>query len=599
MVLKFTKSANPFYNAGIIGFYRNCQDFLDMYGEEYSEFNILPISKNDLILEYSASFERLLSFLEAVYYHMGRRYYDTATEKQLNNPENIYFTEDNEQLVPHLFPKMNTYGLGHLFTNNAQGTTIREEDSIKFEALKKENPEKALQIEEVFKAKKIKLLSKLYFNGPYTKITRLTLSSKLFQEGENLCPITGDKYKTLVEAKNISPFISGVASFNSHLSVSEKKISWKALYIIRFAPSVCFYSYQDNYKTFVGHLFEAGNLEALQNSYISSLYFQRDVLEKSNYQINFDLKNFEYARKDGDKIQIGLGKDVSWPSEITFMLLYRFYTLFFKSKITEETVENDIFTGDVLEKIPLSLITFKASEFGSTLRPDLYEEYDQLMFIFRFFYHMEHIDTSANVQLKDIWSGLKCSTDTTESRKRRNFSEGHKLERKIRSQILEAILKRQSILSLFEDFYFTLFGALLDGQSTGYRNYRMLLNFFKLYQNLVPMSLDKELQEYAINLGVSIGQGIVRYENPDGGDTKTNIKIGRKYIIDLRNARTIEQFLQAVERIMFKYNINVKKDLLSNISNQNFILIKQFAVIGALNQINPKLNNISQTDQNQ
>ena len=67
MELKFTKSANPFYNAGIIGFYRNCQDFLDMYGEEYSEFNILPISKNDLILEYSASFERLLSFLEAVY----------------------------------------------------------------------------------------------------------------------------------------------------------------------------------------------------------------------------------------------------------------------------------------------------------------------------------------------------------------------------------------------------------------------------------------------------------------------------------------------------------------------------------------------------
>ncbi len=597
MELKFTKSANPFYNAGIIGFYRSCLDFLDRYGEEYSEFNILPISRNDLTLEYSASNERLISFLEAVYYHMGRRYYDTATEKQLNNPENIYFTEDKGQLVPHLFPKMNTYGLSHLFTNNAQGTTIREEDSMKFEALKKENPEKALQIEDIFKAKKIGLLKKLYFNNPYTKLTRLDLTSKLLLEGKNSCPITGEKFKTLVDAKNISPFISGIASFNSHLSVSAKNISWKALYIIRFAPSVCFYSYQDNYKTFIGHLFEAGNLEALQNSYISSLYFQRDVLEKTNYRINFNLGAFEYTRKDGDKIQ-DLGKDVSWSAEITFMLLYRFYTLFFKDKITEESIEKDIFSDEILEKIPMTLITFRASEFGKTLRPDLYEEYDQVMFIFRFFYLMENANSSGDVQFKDIWNGLKASTRTSESMKKGNKSEGYKLERKIRSQIAEAILKRQSILYLFEDFYFTLFGALLDGQSTGYRNYRMLLDFFKLYQNLVPMSLDKELQEYAINLGVSIGQGIVRYENPDGGDTKTNIKIGRKYIIDLRNARTIEQFLQAVERIMFKYSINVRKDLLSNIDDQNFMLIKQFAVIGALNQINPKLTNISQTDQN-
>lgn len=596
--ITFKKAANPFYNSGIIGFYRNCKQFLVEHAHDYPEFKLSEIKDNELRLDYSAE-NLLIPFLEEVYYYMGKKYYDTATEKQKNSPENIYFsfTED-AGLVPHLFPKMNTYGLSNLFTNNAQGVTRLEENSVKFEKIIEQNPAQAKEIEDHFAAQKIKLLKKTYFNEPYTKLTRLELNLRSLQPGDQLCPITGENYKALVEAKNISPFLSGLANFNTHFSSSEKKIGWKALYIIRFAPAVCFYSYQDSYESLICHLFEAGTLESLQYAYEPSLYYQREVLERDNYRINFQLGEFSYPRKDGEAYKLSIGKDVTWPSELTFMLLYRFYILKFKDKITEETLESDLFTDEVLQKTPLSLITFQANKFASTLRPKLYEEYHHLLFIFRMLYLLEDSNAENPVQLKDVWNGLRYASSKTQSIKSNNYNKGAKLERQTRAEIFEAILYRESILHLFEKFYFDLFGALLDGNAPEYRNYRALFNFFKLYQNLIPMNLEKEMQEYAINLGVSIGQGIIRFDNPDGDNVKTNIKIGRKYIIDLRNARTIEQFLGAIERIMFKYQINVKKDLLGNINAYNFLLIKQFAVISALNQINPKLANYSTTEQN-
>lgn len=598
--LIFKKTANPFYNSGVIGFYRNCKQFLREHGDQFPEFRLGAIEGNELILDYPQE-DKLISFLEEVYYYMGKRYYDTATEKQKTTPENIYFTTTEDgNLTPNLFPKMNTYGLSHLFTNNAQGVTRFEENSVKFEKLKEQDARQAQEIEDHFAAKKIKLLKKIYFNEPYTKLTRLELNARLLQEGTQFCPITGEGYKTLIEAKNISPFISGLANFNTHLSASEKKISWKALYVIRFAPAVCFYSYHDNYESLICHLFEAGTLESLQIAYEPSLFFQREVLEHENYRINFQLGEFSYPRKDTESFKLSIGRDVNWPSELTFMLLYRFYVAQFKSKITEETMELDLFSDEVLQKIPLTLITFQADQFASTLRPKIYEEYHHLLFIFRLLYLLEDSSVDQLIQLRDIWSGLRYANNKAQAfkKQKKTYSKGLKLERQIRAEIFEAILNRESILNLFEKFYADLFSALLDGNATEYRNYRALFNFFKLYQNLIPMNLDKEMQEYAINMGISIGQGIIRFDNPDGGNAKTNIKIGRKYIIDLRNARTLEQLLQALERIMFKYQINIKRELLSNINASNFMLIKQFAVIAALNQINPKLTNYSPTEQN-
>ena len=65
---------------------------------------------------------------------------------------------------------------------------------------------------------------------------------------------------------------------------------------------------------------------------------------------------------------------------------------------------------------------------------------------------------------------------------------------------------------------------------------------------------------------------------------------GRRYIIGLYKARTLDQFNDAIIRIMNKYKIQFSKELLTSIEPSNFEYIKQFAIISALNQINSALN---------
>ena len=99
------------------------------------------------------------------------------------------------------------------------------------------------------------------------------------------------------------------------------------------------------------------------------------------------------------------------------------------------------------------------------------------------------------------------------------------------------------------------------------------------------------MQEKAFKLGTSIGMAIVRFDNPKNeNDKKSNAKNGRKYIINLHKARTLKQFTDAIIRIQNKYQIIVSGELFrENINEENFELVKQFAIVGALNLINEAL----------
>ena len=105
-------------------------------------------------------------------------------------------------------------------------------------------PQLAKTIEEHFGKAGVPLLSKVYFNEPYTKITRLIPpTSSHFEEGKNFCDLTGEGYIQLENCTSTSPFLSGLTNFNSFNNTADKKISWKAMYISRFAPKYCLYTY--------------------------------------------------------------------------------------------------------------------------------------------------------------------------------------------------------------------------------------------------------------------------------------------------------------------------------------------------------------------
>jgi len=592
--IEFKQTNNIFVNAGIVALHRYINKFTREYLDKYIvSKNVLE--KNKLIVEC----DDLMNLLEDVYYFMGKEIYDTVTAKQWkeakNNKANFYYKEDEDKF--YSFPKINTYGLTQLFTNNAQGNTRHEENTSKIKTLEKNNPNLANKFKSFFESQNVKLLSKIYFNEPYTKITRITISPEFFEEGNQKCPILNESFKKLVEGINISPFISGITNFNTFFQSSEKKISLKALYLIRFSPALVFYHYNNGYDTLICSFFNSNTLENISFLHNPLLYKSKEELMYQKplpYTSNFNFYDFKYQNKDKESYTLKSKDDAVYTTELSFLMLYTFYKRNFESKISEKVLNKkneyfDPFSNHPLEKIPISIVSFRADKFASTLRPNEYEEFNNVKYIFRLIYHLEH----NNIPIKDIWYGLKLKTEKTKMLK---FDKAKYEERKIRGKVFENILKGKSILTLVEKLFYESFNSRINGFNTGFRKYDKILEFLLIYeQTLKTNIMDKELQKKAISLGKSIGQGIIRF---DEGDALTNAKSGRKYLIGLHKARTLQQFLDALYRIANKYGISVSNDILENIDEDNFMLIRQFALLGALNQLNMQLSTSQSKDSN-
>lgn len=587
--IEFNKTSNIFINTGIIALHRFISQF-QLFNNEFGEI------KNELLPEkLIVENERVFELLEEVYYYMGKEVYDTASAKQLSKKKNAYYDLDKNEFVK--FPKIKTYGLSHLLTNDAQGTTRSDDNWIQIKKLKKKNPDLAHKFRDYFKKNNLKLLSKVYFNEPYTKITRLKLNEKYLEKGNNYCPITGEGFKKLLKPKNISPFLSGLRNFNSQLSSSSSKVSMKALFLLRFSPALAMYSYYNTYDSFTASFFNSNNLFNINSLYDDEFFHLKDEMKnmKLPFHRNIKFENFKFAKKGGEELEIDSGSSANSPSEITFLLIYTFYKKKFQTEIDSEEMEAEIdpFVDSPFDKIPISLVTFKADAFASTMRPNFYEEYNNVKFIVRLLYRME-TNENKRIPVREFWLGLKIQIPKYSAKKGFSKSKDY-AEGQIRQSVISRVLKGKSVLSDFENLFSKCYLILTNEKQCGYRRYDLLAEFLKIYEptiNFGGTKMDKSLQQKAINLGKSIGYSIVNYENPENDlEKKANAKNGRKYLISLHKARTIDQFRDAIIRIQNRFTLTISNEILENLDEQNFKAIKQYAQISALNQLNSILSN--------
>lgn len=586
--ITFKRTSNVFINAGIVKVFQFIKRYKRAFPDKFPSLEVPILSADKLDVEC----DNLLELLEDVYYYMGNEIYDTPSKKQKDENYNVYHIEKTGEFKR--FPKMNTYGLTHLFTNNAQGVTRDPNNAPKIKQLEKSNPILADKIKGYFEANNINLLSKVYLNEPYTKITRLEIGEKYLQEGNQVCPLLGEPFKILIEAKNVSPFISGLTNFNTFLSSGEKYISWKAMYLIRFAPALCYFAYQNNYETIICNFFNSNNLLNLAKLYKNPMFRPKEELEQITYLLNFRLRNFKVKRKDQDELTIDTTKDTVWESEIAFMLLYTFYKERFEGEMLDEENSQqeyfDPFVDNPLDKIPISLVTFRADKFASTLRPNFYEEYNSVKYVLRLIYALE----KERIGFQAIWQSLKLNSPKAQTMKsnKKTFGKGKAVERQIRATILGKMLKGKTIIQDVEQLFFDSYKYLLQGENIGYKNYSKLVAFLLLYENSLNQNdMDAALQEKSVNLGKQIAGNILRFENEKDDFTtkKANAKNGRKDIIKLHKARTVQQFTEALIRVMKKYTIS--NNLIEAINKDNFIMVRQYTVIGALNVLNAVLSN--------
>jgi hypothetical protein len=577
--ITFRRTSNVFLNTGIVALY----DYLLEAALEYQNLEV-HFSPDMLTLRG----EKWYEVLEEIYYRMGREVYDTVTEKQLQNKENVYYLEKDDEFVR--FPRIKTYGLTELLTNDIYGTTPNKENQPKISNLRNQRPDLAQKIETYFSENKLELASYVYLNEPYTKITRLEkASSEHFSYGKNICYLTGEGFVKLVDNTSASPFLSGLTNFNSYLSGTDKRISWKAMYLSRFAPKYCFYRYASGLDTIYCYLFEADNLENLRDFIHNNrgIFMDKVQLLAASYMTNFNLPSF--TAKKGEEHQLADKNDFSEVHETRFMLIYAIYRQLLFSKNIEAPTELDI---DALSEvfgsknIPVSLVSFKADKFSSTLRPNYFEQFNHFKFTVRLIAHLERL----GVNFQSLLQSLVFQHRSVRSKK---YNEKIRAARRLRNSVLDKVMKGQSILPEFERLFFWCYLYLnssdeKDRSEARYKNFRTLSDFLTFYEPVLYKKMEKEsltsLQTRAANLGYAIGNAIL--EHPDG------VKSARRYIIHLHKARNAQDFREALIRIMKKYMNGVANDLLyaeELNDDQRFVFIKQFAVIAALNKINPAL----------
>ena len=593
--ISFTQTHNVFLDNGIVGLYRYLikAERPDLLPSELAALIAFPLKRGiHFSLEPTRLWikhENLFALLETLYYGMGHEVFDTYTDKQLAEGGNLFFRQTSDgMLTAHSFPKMNTYGLTELLTNNAQGLTKSEANTRKIDVIRKEEPMLAAQIEEAFTARKLKLLSKVYFNEPYTKLTRLEPPLNAhFEPGPNPCYLTGESLKRLVDAQNISPFFSGIGAFRSHRSGNDTKISWKALYLSRFAAATCFYQYpsklRDALNVYLVYSDNLTNLHELLSTRFDPLTKPADALRKQEYIANFPQSD------DGNPL--GRSGDFIGRSENLFYLLHTLYTDVMKGRQSVEDRELMQLLGVANKTI--GLVSIRAESFAATMRPNQFENLHHVKFIFALIHKLGQ----QGVSIPYVFQSLKIIKPSLLSHRDR-----YRMERQFRERILSKVLNAQSILADMETFFDDCYGYLLDvlnepSKSIGFKRYNELLEFTRKYELIVNQKIVKneELQKRALGLGAQVGQGILNYNQ---NDRKTNARQGRKYIIALRKSNQFVGFMDQLARVQSRFTLNISRDLLEGINEENYDWIKQFVIISALNQINPELSPKAKTNEN-
>jgi len=310
-------------------------------------------------------------------------------------------------------------------------------------------------------------------------------------------------------------------------------------------------------------MFYSNNLKNYSTIFEQNKELYKDIAQKeeSNHLSNI---NF---------VSVNEKKEIYWTSkpEMTFMLIYSFYKKLLKKEDNAESinVEFDPFAEMEFEKIPISMITFTSKKYSNTMRPTVFEYVNNFKFLIKMLYHIE----KEKIEIKKFLTSLYLKDDVKPT---------------VRTKILDKIVKLKPIAEDIETLMYKSFLQKFGKESDGFKHYKTIVNFIDIYEPLIKYGgnkfMDKELQKKAINLGKSIGQGILHSDESE--NKQANAKNGRGYIVSLKKVRTLSQFLEEVARLQTKYKISLSNELLENIDEQNFIYVKQFCIISALNQLN-------------
>lgn len=548
--LEFQKYNHFWLDSGLLGFYI----IAELLQKEQNTV-ALTIDRSKIVLHGDEN--DVASFLHRCMQKVLKEYYNTSTEKQKQERTGIYYDSTQQKFIR--FPKVKTQGIASIIFPKAPrplkdqaklDKKTGEITDVKYNYLTSKL--KAFLEQENLKIDAANLL----IDGPNAIQPKYEIDLDLKDQSDN-CFICGSNQNKLAELKGTAfPLITGESGIKSFFSFADKaeKICWKCDYLSRFVPVNGFFKKLENegLMTFFPY---SNNLEKIYKEFIK--------LEVTKKPDEYYAQNFQEFL--GGYFQKGF--------ESSFSFFYTLYRKVLNVQIDDESDNLDAdLLGNEFDKNLNALMEddffdfhfLEVTKLGDSYIGKTNWLYNDTIYLFRV---LKEIEIKRNIRIKKVMNQMIDFENT-------------KIQNKtlLRNKICERILKKKKIIDLIEPFIFTV--------NKSKRTYfRDVFNFTLAYENLIggDQKMDNQAREVAVKLGQQIG-------GTAASDPK-NTRRGKGDLFKLRKSRTIPDFLEEINRLQFRYNINITKNIYEGvITKENFKEFKQYVMIAALNTYNGKLS---------
>ncbi|OHE56122.1 MAG: hypothetical protein A2Z47_13440 [Thermodesulfovibrio sp. RBG_19FT_COMBO_42_12] len=549
MELKFPKLNHFWLDSGVLGFYRIARDVVDM-----ESVNIkASISSDGVSLAGTSS--DLQSFMDTCYWSLLGKHYNRSNKNQRERNDGFFYDTKTDSFKR--FDKVESTPIAKLLRPK-YAQPIDQKNSIKYDDKKTyklpfEYADLQVKLDIFLKEIEDREGKKLPPTGGTLLVNAgnayqpsVKISLKKHTRSKGVCFLCGDSNSDLVESSGVFPFLTGpdgVFSFNPSAG-KPQEVCWKCNYVSKFVPVNGFC------------LSNKGSL-LLFFPYSSDLQKMNDVygaLHAAEYEDPYLMRNFEHP----------LGGYFQKPFELTFAFLYTLYRNVFARKINNDDSEKEEYELDfeklyeiTISKAPLEFIVLHTDALGKTQMGKMVWPFQDSVYFFRLLNRLE----KEGVNIKEVMQKL---VDYEQSK-----NENKSL---IRNRICERILRKQSTLDLIEQHLFHICKSK-DAYIAP------VFDFVLNYETILKEGgngMEQVGVDAAVKLGKRIGASIANAQNGKKGD-----------LFALRKARKIEDFLNEVNRVQFKYNVSVPTEIYEGYLNrETFAEFKQFCMIAALNTFN-------------
>ncbi len=554
--LVFPKLNHFWMDSGTLGLYRLAQEI-----SEKETFNMKTSLNADGIV-FEGTEPELERLLDKCYWALLARHYNQSNENQKKRNDGFYYNTKTEKF--ERFDKVESTPIAKLLRPK-YAQPIDQKSSIKYKNKKNyQLPEKhsALQkklnefLSEIEKREGKKLPptgNVLLVNGanayqPSVWDGKTDRKFKFLKKGKTKgqCFICGMDTGVLVNSSGVFPFLSGPDGSLSCTPYGSgpQKVCAKCAFIGKFVPMNGFY-----WSNFDGSFMQAFFPYSVDLQKMNIVYSTLHAAEQvdPNLRCNF----------------VGLlGGYFQKPFELTFSFLYTLYQKAVSRKSAGSSGE-DVYELDfeklyeiAYSKAPLEFIVMVTEELGKTHMGKMAWPFQDADYFFRLLDRLE----KGGVKIKQVMRNM---VDHKQSK-----TENMTL---MRNRICERILKKQSVIDLAEQhaFYVCKSNDIDIGP---------IFHFVVSYEAILNEGgarMDQAAIDTAVSLGERIGASIANAREIKKGD-----------LYALRKARKLEDFLNGINRVQFKYSVSVPTDLFKYFNTETYAVLKQFCMIAALNKYN-------------